>query len=80
MTVVKKTTQYKIIKRRDNRFAVKNADGRPVNGEDKVAILQEEGLLAKPEPKPEPVAEVEEAPAEGAEEAAAADEGDKEAE
>ena len=57
MSVVKKTAEYKIIKRRDNRYAVKNAAGKPVNGDEKVAILQAEGLLVKPEPKPEPVAE-----------------------
>lgn len=71
MSVVKKTAEYKIIKRRDNRYAVENAFGQPVNGDEKVAILQQEGLLKKPEPKPEPVAE--EAPAEEAAEAAAAE-------
>ena len=57
MSVVKKTAEYKIIKRRDGRYAVKDAKGKPVNGDEKVTILQNEGLLAKPEPKPEPVAE-----------------------
>ena len=58
MTIVKKTAEYKIIKRRDNRYAVENAKGQPVNGDEKVAILQSEGLLVKPEPKPAPVEEV----------------------
>lgn len=59
MKTVKKTAEYTIFKRKDDRYAVKNADKKPVNGEEKVAILQAEGLLKKPEPKP-----VEEAPAE----------------
>ena len=59
MSVVKKTAEYKIIKRRDGRYAVKDAKGKPVNGDEKVTILQNEGLLVKPEPKPEPVAEEE---------------------
>jgi len=51
---------------------VVNAKGQPVNGDDKVAILQAEGLLVKPEPKPEPVAEevAEETTEEGGETAA----------
>lgn len=66
MTIVKKTKEHKIIKRRDGRYAVKNAAGQPVNGDDKVAILQAEGLLVRPEPKPKPVEEenVEESAAE----------------
>lgn len=66
MSVVKKTKEYKIIKRRDGRFAVKRLDGKPVNGDDKVAILQAEGFVKAPEPKPEPV--VEEVAEEAAEE------------
>jgi len=70
MNVVKKTAEYKIIRRRDGRYAVKGAFGKPVNGDEKVAILRAEGFLKTPEPKPEPVAEepvVEEAAAEEAE-------------
>jgi hypothetical protein len=52
MSVAKKTKEYKIIKRRDGRFAVENAKGQPVNGAEKVAILLAEGFLKKPEPKP----------------------------
>ena len=77
MTVVKKTAEYKILKRRDGRYAVKNAKGQPVNGDDKVAILREEGLIKVPEPKPEPVAEEE--TAEETTEEAAAEEAQEEA-
>ncbi len=77
MSVVKKTADYQIIKRRDNRYAVKSAAGKPINGDDKVAILQAEGLIQvsapKPEPAPEPAEETPEteAPAgEGSEEGA----------
>ena len=78
MSVVKKTAEYKIIKRRDGRFAVKNAKGRPVNGDEKVTILQIEGYLKKPEPKPEPVAE--EAPADDAAEETTEEGGEESAE
>lgn len=60
MKTVKKTAEYTIFKRKDDRYAVtSNTTKKSVNGDDKVAILQAEGLLVKPEPKP-----VEEAPAE----------------
>ncbi|EAQ95970.1 hypothetical protein [Congregibacter litoralis] len=75
MTLVKKTDEYSIFQRGDERYAVKDAAKRPVNGEDKVRILLEEGLIKVAEPAPaEAVAE--EAPAEEApvEEEAAADE------
>ena len=65
MKAVKKTAEYTIFQRKDERYAVVNADKKAVNGEDKVAILQAEGLLAKPTPKP-----VEEAPAAAEEEGA----------
>lgn len=63
MKTVKKTAEYTIFKRKDDRYAVKNADKKSVNGEEKVAILQAEGLLKKPEPKPVEEAPAEEAPA-----------------
>jgi len=66
MKLVKKTDEYSIYLRGDKRYAVEDARKQPVNGDDKVRILLEEGLVkaavpAKPE---EPVAE--EAPAEEA--------------
>lgn len=72
MKLVKKTADYAIYKRSDDRFAVKDGNKQAVNGEDKVRILVEEGLIKVTAPAaPEPVAE--EAPAEEAspEEAAA---------
>ena len=65
MTLVKKTGEYKIFKRGDGRFAVQNAAGKPVNGEEKVKVLLAEELIKVTLPNPEP--EAEEAPAEGEE-------------
>jgi hypothetical protein len=70
MKLIKKTDEYRIYQRRDERYAVENAERKPVNGEEKVAILLAEGLITAPAPKqPEP-----EEP-EAAEEEASADEG-----
>ena len=62
MKVVKKTDEYAILKRRDDRFAVIDSNKRPINGEEKAKILLAEGLIKIPEPKAAPVEE--EAPAE----------------
>jgi hypothetical protein len=76
MKLVKKTADYTIYKRSDDRFAVKDGNKNAVNGEEKVRILTEEGLIKVAAPAaPEPVAEeapaeepvAEEAPAEEAE-------------
>jgi hypothetical protein len=70
MKLVKKTEQYAIYQRNDDRYAVKNADNDAVNGEEKVRILLEEGLIKVSAPAaPEEVVEeaaAEEAPAEEA--------------
>jgi len=60
--------------RGDKRYAVENAHKKPVNGDEKVRSLVEEGLVkgAAPAKVEEPVAE--EAPAEEAAEEAAAEE------
>ena len=72
MKVIKKTESYTIYQRGDERYAVKDANKKPVNGDEKVRILVEEGLLKVALPaEPEPEAAEEEA-AEG-EEAAAED-------
>ncbi len=68
MTLVKKTADYSIFKRGDDRFAVENAHRKPVNGDEKVAILLQEGLIEAPKakaPEPAPAAEEAEAAAEG---------------
>ena len=78
MKLVRKTADYKIFLRGDNRYAVKNAAGKPVNGEEKVNILIAEELVtvsAPPAPEPEVVETEEEVVAEeAAEEEVAAEE------
>ena len=81
MKLVKKTAEYSIYKRGDERYAVKDANKKAVNGEEKARILLAEDLIkvtlpAKPVVEEAALAEapveeaaVEEAPAE--EEAAA---------
>ena len=57
MKVVASTDQYTIYARRDGRHAVKGADKSAINGDDKVRILLEHGLIEAPTPKaPEPEA------------------------
>jgi len=63
MKLVRKTADYKIFLRGDNRYAVQNANGKPVNGEEKVNILIAEELIkvtAPTEAAPEVVEEAEE--------------------
>lgn len=73
MNLIKKTSEYKIFKRGDERFAVQDATGKPVNGEEKVKILLAEELIKVTLPgasvEEEPAAEepVEEEAAEAAE-------------
>ena len=76
MKLVKKTAEYSIYKRSDDRYAVKDADKKPVNGDEKVKILVAEDLIKvtlPAEPVEEEVAEEEHVAAE-AEEAAAEEE------
>lgn len=75
MKLVKKTAEYAIFERNDKRYAIRSADKKWINGEEKVKILQAEGLLKKPEPKPapEPEAPAEEAAAEAGSETAEAE-------
>ena len=61
METVKATKDFKIFKKRNGRFGVKNAKGQWVNGEEKVKILSTEGLIKVSIPK-----KVEEPPAEEA--------------
>ena len=56
MKLVKKTNEYSIYQRSDERYAVKDADKKPVNGEEKVKILLAEDLIKVVAPA-EPVAE-----------------------
>ncbi len=52
MKLIKKTAEYSIFERNDKRHAVRSNNFKWINGEAKVEILQNEGLLKKPEPKP----------------------------
>ena len=59
MKLIKKTADYKIFMRGDERYAVQDASGKPINGEEKVNILVAEDLIKVIVPSPK-----EEAPAE----------------
>ena len=70
MKLVKITAEYKIFMRGDDRYAVRDASGKPVNGEEKVRILVEEDLIKVTLPNPkEEVADSEDA-ADGGDETA----------
>ena len=45
MKLIKKMAEYKIFMRGDDRYAVQDSNGKPVNGEEKVRILMEEDLI-----------------------------------
>lgn len=90
MEIVKRTSEYTIVKKRNGRYGVQAKGRQWVNADEKVKILMEAGLIKTPEAKPaepeaepeaEPVVEaaaeetVEEAVEETAEVAPEADEG-----
>ena len=52
MKLIKKMADYKIFMRGDDRYAVQDAKGKPVNGEEKVRILVEEDLIKVTLPSP----------------------------
>jgi len=58
MKLVKKTEQYSIYKRGDDRYAVKDANKKPVNGDEKVSILLAEDLVKVTRPAKPAVEEV----------------------
>ena len=84
MKLIKKTAEYKIFMRGDDRYAIQDANGKPVNGEEKVRILVEEDLIKVTLPSPmEEAPESEDTAGNGdepAEVAAEAEEGAEEAE
>jgi hypothetical protein len=45
MEKVKQTKEYKILKKRNGRYAVRTLKGKWVNGEDKVKVLLSEKLI-----------------------------------
>ena len=66
MTLIKKTNEYRIFQRGDERYAVQDGTGKPINGEEKVKILLAEELIkvtlpAEPQPEAEPEAAADEA-------------------
>ena len=70
MKIIKKTAEYVILQRRDNRYAVTDVKKKPILGDEKVKILVEAGLLDLKVPEPAP-AEAEAAEQEQPEEAKA---------
>jgi hypothetical protein len=56
MKLVKKTAEYTIYQRNDERYAVQDSNKKPVNGDEKVRILVTEELIKASLPA-EPVAE-----------------------
>ena len=75
MKLVKKTSEYKIYQRRDERYAVEDKKGKAINGEEKAKILLAEELIKLTAPNPVEEAPVEEAaPEEAAPEAEASEE------
>ena len=89
MKLIKRTADYKVFMRGDERFAVQDSNGKPVNGEEKVRILVEEELIKVTVPAPKEEApkaavaasdEAAEAIANGAEEAPAEDAAESDAE
>ena len=78
MTLIKKTDEYRIYKRGDERYAVQDGTGKPINGEEKVKILLAEELIkvtlpAEPQPEAEPEAAADEAEEAAAQEVVAED-------
>ncbi|MBA6413738.1 hypothetical protein H2508_11520 [Parahaliea sp. F7430] len=73
MKLVKKTAEYSIYKRGDERYAVKDANKKAINGEEKAKILAAEGLIKLTAPSPkaeEPAEDAAEEAAEAAEDSA----------
>ncbi len=63
METVKKTDDYTIVKKRSGRYGVRRNDNKWINGEEKVKVLLEAGLIEVKLKAPEPEA----APAESEE-------------
>jgi hypothetical protein len=51
MKKIKSTAEHTIYAKRSGRYAVKDRRKRWVLGDDKVAVLESEGLMKTPEPK-----------------------------
>ena len=57
MKTIVKTDEYTIYQKRNERYAVRDADRAWINGERKVAILSEHKLITAPPPPAAPVDE-----------------------
>ena len=66
MKTIKKTAEYTIYQKRNNRYAVKGANANWLNGEEKTAILLAENLIKLTQPATPEVEE--EAPTDAVEE------------
>ena len=53
MEVVKKTDDYTIYKKKSGRYGVQAANKKWINGDEKVRILLEAGLIKAATPKPQ---------------------------
>lgn len=71
MKEIKSVGENTIFEKKSGRYAIKGADKKYINGDDKAKILADAGLVKIPEPKAAPVEEA--APEEAAEEAPAAE-------
>ena len=69
MRLIKKVAEYKIFMRGDDRYAIQDANGKPVNGEEKVRILVEEDLIKVTLPRPKGEAPVSDDAADSGDEA-----------
>ena len=57
MEVVKKTDDYTIFKKKSGRYGVKGKNNKWINGDDKIKILADEGLIKLTAKAPAPVEE-----------------------
>ena len=64
MEIVKKTDKYTIFKKKTGRYSVKDDSKKYMNGEEKIKILVEEGLIKISPKKVKEEAPAEEAPVE----------------
>ena len=61
MKLIRKVGEYKIFMRGDDRYAIQDANGKPVNGEEKVRILVKEDLIKVTVPSPKEAPESDDA-------------------
>ncbi len=78
--VVASTDEYTILRRRDGRYAVEGADGKPINAESKIEILLKHDLIKAVVPAAPPAEEAAEEVAEEATDETDEDEAAPEAE